>query len=68
MGKTWCRRSENNKELLTTEAEKVEWPEDAEPKFIRKKATRATKVAYNTKMKQEVQGLYAELFSFFCVF
>ena len=38
-------------ELLTTDAGKVEWPEDAEPKFIRKKATRATKMPMTPRQK-----------------
>ena len=38
--------------LLTAAMEKVEWPEDAEPKFTRKRATKATKVAYDSKTKR----------------
>ena len=37
---------------LTADTENLEWPEDAEPKFTRKKATRATKVTYNAKTKR----------------
>ena len=39
-------------EVLTADAEKVEYPEDAEPKFSRKRETKATKVAYNAKTKR----------------
>ena len=39
-------------DLLTTDAERVEWPENIEPKFTRKKGTKMTKIAYNTKTKQ----------------
>ena len=39
-------------DLLTTDAERVEWPENTEPKFTRKKGTKMTKVAYDTKTKR----------------
>ena len=39
-------------EVLTADTEKVEWPEDGEPKFTRKRASKATKVAYNAKTKK----------------
>ena len=42
---------QNNK-ILRAKAEKVEWPEDEEPKFTRKRTTKATRVAYNTKTKK----------------
>ena len=32
--------------------ERVEYPEDTEPKFTRKRATKATKVAYDSKTKR----------------
>ena len=39
-------------ELLTIDAEKVDWPENIEPKFTRKRGTKVIKVSYNTKMKR----------------
>ena len=39
-------------DLLMIDAERVEWPENTEPKFTRKKAAKITKVAYNTKTKR----------------
>ena len=45
---------QNNHELLTAETEKVEWPKDAKPKFSRKKPGKATKVAYDTKLKKDM--------------
>ena len=39
-------------DLLTTEAERIEWPENTEPKFTRKRGTKMTKVAYDTKTKR----------------
>ena len=39
-------------DLLTTEAERIEWPENTKPKFTRKRGTKMTKVAYNTKTKR----------------
>ena len=39
-------------EVLKADAEKIEYPEDAEPKFSRKRETKATKVAYNAKTKR----------------
>ena len=39
-------------DLLTTEAERIEWPENMEPKFTRKRGTKMTKVAYDTKTKR----------------
>ena len=38
--------------LLTVDTGKVEWPKDAEPKFTRKRPAKATKVAFDTKMKK----------------
>ena len=38
--------------MLTATPEKVEWPEDAEPKFTRKRTTRAIRVANDTNMKR----------------
>ena len=35
--------------LLMTDAERVEWPENTEPKFTRKKGAKITKVTYDTK-------------------
>ena len=35
-----------------TDAEKVEWPENTEPKFTRKNGAKITKVTYNTKTKR----------------
>ena len=39
-------------DLLTTEAERIEWPENMEPKFTRKRGTKMTKVTYDTKTKR----------------
>ena len=39
-------------ELLTIDTENVEWSEDAEPQFTRKRGTKVTKVAYDTKTKR----------------
>ena len=39
-------------DLLTTEAERIEWPANTEPKFTRKRGTKMTKVAYDTKTKK----------------
>ena len=39
-------------DLLMTEAERIELPENMEPKFIRKRGTKMTKVIYNTKTKR----------------
>ena len=39
-------------DLLTTEAERIEWLENMEPKFTRKRGTKMTKVTYNTKTKR----------------
>ena len=39
-------------EILTATLEKIEWPEDTEPNFTRKRTTRAIRVAYNTKTKR----------------
>ena len=38
--------------LLMTEAERIEWPENTESKFTRKRGTKMTKVAYDTKTKR----------------
>ena len=38
--------------ILTATPEKVEWLEGTEPKFTRKTTTKATRVAYDTKMKR----------------
>ena len=38
--------------LLTTDAERVEWSENMEPKFTRKKGAKITKVTYDTKTKR----------------
>ena len=38
--------------LLTTDAERIEWPENTEQKFTRKKGTKMTKVIYDTKTKR----------------
>ena len=38
--------------LLITEAERIEWPENTESKFTRKRGTKMTKVLYNTKTKR----------------
>ena len=40
------------KDLLMTEAERIEWPENMEPKFTRKRGTKMTKVAYDNKTKR----------------
>ena len=40
--------------ILTVEAEKIEWPEDAEPKFTKKRATSAIRSAYDTKTKRYI--------------
>ena len=39
-------------DLLMTEAERIEWLENTEPKFTRKRGTKMTKVAYDTKTKR----------------
>ena len=39
-------------EILTATPERVEWPEGAEPKFTRKKTSKATRVSYDTKTKR----------------
>ena len=41
-------------ELITAETEKVEWPKDTDPKFTRKKPVKATRVAYDTKLKKHM--------------
>ena len=38
-------------DLLTTEAESIEWPENTVPKFTTKRGTKMTKVAYDNKTK-----------------
>ena len=38
--------------ILTATPERVEWLEGAEPKFTRKKTSKATRVAYDTKTKR----------------
>ena len=38
-------------DLLTTEAERIEWPKNTESKFTRKRGIKMTKVAYDTKTK-----------------
>ena len=38
--------------LLTTDVERVEWLENMEPKFTRKRGTKMTKVACDTKTKR----------------
>ena len=38
--------------ILTATPEKVKWPEGTEPKFTRKRTTKANRVAYNTKTKR----------------
>ena len=38
--------------MLTADVEKVEWLKDAEQKFIRKRAIKATTVAYDSKTKR----------------
>ena len=53
--------------LLRTDAERVEWPENTEPKFTRKKGTKMTKVTYNTKTKRYTyycEGLKSHLSPF----
>ena len=39
-------------DLFTTEAERIECPENTEPKFTRKRGTKMTKVTYDTKTKR----------------
>ena len=39
-------------EILTATPERLEWPEGAEPKFTRKRTSKATRVPYNTKTKK----------------
>ena len=39
-------------DLLKTDAERVEWPDNMEPKFTRKKGAKITKVKYDTKTKK----------------
>ena len=39
-------------EILTATPKKVEWPEDTEPKFTKKRITRAIRSVYNTKTKR----------------
>ena len=39
-------------EILTATPEKVKWLEGTEPKFTRKRTTKATRVAYDTKTKR----------------
>ena len=38
--------------ILTATPKKVEWPEDTEPKFTKKRTTRAIRSVYNTKTKR----------------
>ena len=42
----------SGKDLMQEDAKHTEKVEDAEPKFTRKRATIATKVAYNSKTKR----------------
>ena len=51
--------------LIVADKDRTIWLENTEPKFTGKKGAKLIKVAFNTKSKQEAQGLYAELFSFF---
>ena len=39
-------------DMITVDTEKVEWPENMEPKFIRKRGTKVTKVSYDKKTKR----------------
>ena len=39
-------------DLLTTESERIQWLENMEPKFTRKRGTKMTKGAYDTKTKR----------------
>ena len=39
-------------EILTATPERVEWPEGVEPKFMRKRTSKATRVSYNIKTKR----------------
>ena len=41
-------------EILTVETEKVEWPANAEPKFMKKKTSKAIRSAYDSKMKRYI--------------
>ena len=38
--------------LLMTDVERAEWPENTEPKFTRKRGAKITKVTYDTKAKR----------------
>ena len=40
--------------ILTTETEKVEWPENAEPKFTKKRTAKAIRMAYDSKTKKYI--------------
>ena len=50
--KQWERLDAGGRKIITVDAEKVGWPENVEPKFIRKRGTKVTKVSYDTKMKR----------------
>ena len=39
-------------EILTATPEKVEWLKGVEPKFMRKRTSKATRISYNTKTKR----------------
>ena len=52
VGKDRCRRSQNNKQPMSSRQRKAVWPENMEPKFTGKKGTKMTKVAYNMKIKR----------------
>ena len=42
--------------ILTAETKKVEWPDNAEPKFTKKRTAKAIRMAYNSKTKRYIHN------------